>query len=121
VTWKSGGTKTFYALGATDTNQDAPYTHYQGALATDPYGSYLQGWKTLQQLPISGQTYAIVLRHADASNGADWPVMHTSAGPANWWLSSDSTLARQLNPQGVDRAIQLGRIFCTHILDRNWG
>jgi phosphohistidine phosphatase SixA len=113
ITWSKPGIPktTIYALGATDNNQDMPFVNYQGQIATDCYGSYLQGWKTLQKLPVSGETYAIVLRHADASYGADWTVAHTTTGPADWWKSPDSTLARQLNPQGVDRATQLGQIF----------
>src|SRR5471030_628068 len=64
ITWSNPrlGKTTIYALGAMDTNQDMPFAFYQGALATDAYSSYLEGWKTLQQLPIAGQTYAIVLR-----------------------------------------------------------
>jgi len=113
IKWKntSKPNTTIYALGAMDTNQDKPFQNYQGALATDPYASYLLGWKTLQKLPIAGQTYAIVLRHADASFGIDFSVNHNYPGPANWWKSTDSTLARQLNTQGVQRATELGQIF----------
>lgn len=113
VNWSNGTKSTIYAFAATDTHQEQPFLSYQGALATDCYNSYLLGWKTLQKLPASGETYAIVLRHADASHGADWTVKHSvsEVGPANWWESPDSTLARQLNPQGVDRATQLGQIF----------
>jgi len=113
ITWSDHTKKIIYALGCTDNNQDMPFVNYQGKLATDCQASYTQGWKTLEKLPVSGETYAIVLRHADASDGADWPIAHGTAvqGPANWWTSADSTLARQLNPQGVDRATQLGQIF----------
>lgn len=113
INWTNGTKSTIYAFGATDIHQEQPFLSYQGALATDCYASYLLGWKTLQKLPVSGETYAIVLRHADASYGADWPMAHPVGvpGPANWWKSTDSTLARQLNPQGFDRATQLGQIF----------
>jgi phosphohistidine phosphatase SixA len=113
ITWKDLRipSKTIYALGANDVNQVYPFKKYQGALATNAYAAYLQGWKTLQQLPVSGQTYAIVLRHADASCGVDFSVDHNYMGPPNWWESADTTLARQLNPQGVNRATQLGAIF----------
>ena len=102
---------TIYALGATDNNQDYPFTKYQGLLATDPFASYLQGWKTLHLLPVAGETYTIVLRHADASYGTDWSNAYTYAGPPNWWKSTDTLLARQLNPQGIERATELGQIF----------
>jgi len=113
ITWsnKNIPPTTIYALGCTDTDQDAPFTKYQGKLATDPFGSYLQGWKTLHLLPVAGETYAIVLRHADASYGTDWSNAYTYAGPPEWWESKDSTLARQLNPQGIQRATELGQIF----------
>jgi phosphohistidine phosphatase SixA len=113
ITWSDHTTKIIYALGCTDNNQDMPFVNYQGQLATDCHAAYLQGWQTLEKLPVSGETYAIVLRHADASDGADWPIKHGVGvpGPANWWESADSTLARQLNPQGVNRATQLGQIF----------
>ena len=113
ITWSNHTKKTIYALGCTDNNQDMPFVNYQGQLATDCKAAYMQGWKTLEKLPVSGETYAIVLRHADASYGADWPIKHTAAEtpPTNWWTSTDSTLARQLNPKGVDRATQLGQIF----------
>ena len=113
ITWSDHTTKVIYALGATDNNQDKPFVKYQGQLATDCQASYEQGRKTLEKLPVSGETYAIVLRHADASYGTDWPIDHTAGqiAPANWWTSTDSTLVRQLNPQGVDRATQLGQIF----------
>src|SRR4051812_30969914 len=54
ITWSNPSIPktTIYALGATDNNQDAPFTHYQGVIATDCYGSYVQGWKTLQKLPV---------------------------------------------------------------------
>jgi phosphohistidine phosphatase SixA len=113
ITWKNPklGTTTIYALGAMDTNQDYPFKSYQGALATDAYASYLQGWKTLQKLPVAGETYAIVLRHADASCGADFSQVHNYPGPLFWWKSTDSTLARQLNAQGIQRATILGQVF----------
>jgi phosphohistidine phosphatase SixA len=111
ITWKNPkfGTTTIYAMGATDDNQVMPFLHYQGALATDPYGSYVQGWKTLHQLPVANATYAIVLRHADASCGAD--CSDYPGAPANWWKRTDTTYVRQLNAQGYDRATQLGQIF----------
>lgn len=102
---------TIYALGATDTDQDEPFLKYHGLNATDPFGSYLQGWKTLHLLPIPGETYEIVLRHADASYGTDWSNAYTYAGPPFWWESKDTLLARQLNPQGIERATELGQIF----------
>ncbi|MDB5123277.1 MAG: phosphohistidine phosphatase SixA [Mucilaginibacter sp.] len=111
ITWKDVNfrTTTIYVMGATDDNQVMPFLHYQGALATDPYGSYVQGWKTLHQLPVANATYAIVLRHADASCGADCgDYAHC---PDNWWKRTDTLYVRQLNAQGVDRATQLGQIF----------
>lgn len=102
---------TIYALGATDTDQYPPFIRYHGLNATDPFGSYLQGWKTLHLLPIAGDTYVIVLRHADASYGTDWSNAYTYAGPPDWWKSKDTLLARQLNPQGIERATELGQIF----------
>lgn len=113
ITWKNPklGSTTIYALGAMDTNQDLPFKNYQGALATNAYASYLQGWKTLQRLPITGETYAIVLRHADASYGQDFPLIHNYPAPQFWWESPDSTLARQLNQQGIQRAAILGQVF----------
>ncbi|GAC1310994.1 MAG: hypothetical protein NVSMB24_29430 [Mucilaginibacter sp.] len=111
ITWKNPkfGKTTIYALGATDTVQDYPFKRYQGALATDSYSAYVQGWKTLQQLPDPSGTYAVVLRHADASCGADCGNFH--GAPANWWKRTDTLYVRQLNAQGVDRATQLGQIF----------
>ncbi|MDB4920198.1 histidine phosphatase family protein [Mucilaginibacter sp.] len=113
ITWKNKAIPktTIYALGATDIDQDPPFTHYQGALATDAPAAYQQGWKTLQSLPVKNETYAIVLRHADASNGVDFSVNHNYPGPPNWWKSKDPSLARQLNDQGVQRATILGQVF----------
>lgn len=109
ITWSNPkfAPTTIYALGATDDNQDYPFKFYQGALSTDSYSSYLMGWKTLQKLPVANQTYAIVLRHADASCGYDHPYSLVQ----NWWKSTDSSLARQLNKQGFIRATALGQIF----------
>ena len=109
ITWSNPkfAPTTIYALGATDDNQDYPFKHYQGALATDPFASYLMGWKTLQRLPVANETYAIVLRHADASCGADNPYSLVK----NWWKLPDSAYARQLNQQGFVRATALGQIF----------
>jgi phosphohistidine phosphatase SixA len=102
-----------YALGVKDDNYDAPNVSYNGPPGTDPYGSYLLGWKTLQKLPLTdGTTYAMILRHADADDGRDWNLDHPGeVGPANWWKSCDRTLARQLNAQGRERAKELGNIF----------
>ncbi len=113
ITWSNSKypKTTIYALGATDKNQDAPAKYFHGEFATDPYNNYVQGWKTLQKLAITGETYGIVLRHADASFGNDWNVIHTGTPPANWWKSTDSLYARQLNPQGIQRATELGQIF----------
>ena len=113
ITWKNAKKApiTIYALGAMDTNQDAPFLYYQGELATDAYAAYLQGWKTLQKLPVTNETYVIVLRHADASNGIDYSLDHPDKGPDNWWKSTDAKLARQLNEQGIERATALGKIF----------
>ena len=113
VKWKDSTVKpiTIYALGATDINQLQPAATYHGELATDPYANYVQGWKLLQTLPDANNTYALVLRHADASFGHDWTTTHTGPEPANWWKSTDSTLARQLNTQGIQRATDLGVLF----------
>ena len=113
ITWKDASKPktTIYALGATTINQDMPFALFQGDTASNAYASYLQGWKTLQKLPVAGETYAIVLRHADASYGRDFSTTHNYAGPANWWKSSDSLLARQLNAQGITRASVLGQVF----------
>jgi phosphohistidine phosphatase SixA len=113
ITWKNTAKPKLiiYALGATDINQDLPYKHYHGALATNAFAAYQQGWKTLQTFPAKGETYAIVLRHADASIGVDFSVNHSNMGPPNWWKSADSALARQLNAQGVQRSTILGQVF----------
>lgn len=113
ITWKNAAIPktTIYALGATDINQDLPYKRYQGALATNALAAYQQGWKTLQTFPAGDATYAIVLRHADASNGVDFSVDHAYMGPPNWWKSDKSSLARQLNDQGIQRATILGQVF----------
>jgi phosphohistidine phosphatase SixA len=106
----SGNKTTFYALASTDSTFDYPFTKYHALddNATIPDSSYHQGWHTLQKLPVTNETYVIVLRHADASQGSDFDA---DKGPASWWLSCDSTNARQLNTQGVNRAIELGKIF----------
>jgi len=118
VTWTNGrGSKTrIYALGATDDTYANPYWsmfHYNEAKATDPYASYRQGWETLKKLYLPGATidgYAIILRHGDASWGTDYNKDNDNA-PANWWLSCDSTRARQLNAQGIERSTVLGTVF----------
>jgi phosphohistidine phosphatase SixA len=113
ITWKNAkySPTTIYAVGTNDTIQEYPFTLYHGEIAPDAYNNYIQGWKTLHSFPVAGQTYAIVLRHADASTGQDFTVKYGYPGPANWWESTDSTLARQLNSQGFDRGTQLGQIF----------
>lgn len=111
ITWTddpSQKTK-IYAVGTTDTNHDAPYKSFHGKLATDSYNSYKQGWATLQNFPASNQTYAIVLRHADADNGKD--ISDRGTPPANWWKSCNPAIARQLNARGRSRSEELGRIF----------
>jgi len=111
ITWTNRGTKSrIYALGATDDNHVNPFEKYHDERSTDPYNQYVQGWKTLQKLPVAGESWAIVLRHADADNGKDFNRT-TNPGPANWWKSCDSTLARQLNQVGVQRATDLGKVF----------
>jgi phosphohistidine phosphatase SixA len=111
VTWTGRGTKTtIYALGATDNNHVKPFENYHSVESTDPYNQYVQGWATLRKLPASGETYSIILRHADADNGRDLNEDDESA-PANWWKSCDSTLARQLNQVGKERATELGKVF----------
>jgi phosphohistidine phosphatase SixA len=102
---------TIYALGATDVDQIQPAATFHGETATDPYDNYVQGWKLLEKLPDPSNTYAMVLRHADASFGRDWTTIHTGVPPANWWTSADSLMARQLNTQGIQRATDLGVIF----------
>lgn len=114
ITWKDDpGKKTrIYALGSTDDNHDAPYTRYHGVLATEAYKSYLLGWQTLQKLPASNQTYAIILRHGDADNGRDFTAANPGKDePDNWWKSCDNTLARQLNERGKTRSAGLGKVF----------
>jgi len=113
ITWTDEPSKKtkIYAVGATDTNHDAPYKSFHGKLATDPYGSYKHGWATLKSLPTSGLTYAIILRHADADDGKDYTAVNTGNGPANWWKSCDPSLARQLNARGKARSAELGTIF----------
>jgi len=118
VSWTSQpGTKTrIYALGATDDTYANPYWsgfHHIEAVATDPYASYRQGWQTLEKLYQPGATmdgYAIILRHGDASWGTDYNKNNPNS-PANWWTSCDSTLARQLNAQGIQRSTELGTVF----------
>lgn len=112
ITWTDDPSKktTIYALGATDdkANFDLPYRSFHGVPATDPYNSYISGWKTLQKLPVSNETYAIILRHGDANDGVDFSV---STGPANWWKSCENTSARQLNALGRTRSTELGKVL----------
>jgi phosphohistidine phosphatase SixA len=109
VTVTASGTKAkLWAVGATDNNHLSPFATYHAAEATDPYNQYIKGWQTLRKLPVATETYAIVLRHADADNGSDFSE---STGPANWWISCDPKVARQLNEQGIARATELGKIF----------
>ena len=106
---ESPETKTrIYAFGATDNNHVKPQITYNGKGATDTYNSYLKGWATLQKLPIANETYAFVLRHADADQGVDYSLNHDDEGPANWWKSSNRSLARQLNEEGRTRSRELG-------------
>lgn len=106
---ESPETKTrIYAFGATDNNHVKPQITYNGKGATDTYNSYLKGWATLQKLPIANETYAFVLRHADADQGVDYSLNHDDEGPSNWWKSSDRSLARQLNEEGRTRSRELG-------------
>jgi phosphohistidine phosphatase SixA len=101
-----------YALGVYDDNYDPTNVFYNGPPATDAYNSYLAGWKTLQKLPVTDETYAMILRHADADDGKDWNLSHPGeTGPANWWKSCDHALARQLSYKGRQRATELGNIF----------
>lgn len=100
--------KRFYALGATDTNHDKPQITYNGKGATDTYNAYLRGWETLQKLQASNENYVLVIRHADADQGVDYSLNHQDAGPADWWKSCDSSLARQLNEEGKIRSRELG-------------
>ncbi len=109
VTWTKNGSKTkLYAFGATDNDYVEPFATYHAAESENPYGQYVKGWETLRRLPKTDATYFIVLRHADANNGKDFSK---TTGPANWWLSCESTMARQLNQQGIDRATELGKVF----------
>ena len=96
ITWtgQSAGKTRIYALGATDDNHDEPYDSYHGKLASNPFESYRQGWQTLRKLPAGDATYALILRHADADDGRDYPAANPgSDGPANWWKSCDRALA----------------------------
>ena len=113
VKWlRNGNEVTIYALGATDDNHVNPFIKFHAAASDNPLGQYKQGWKTLQQLPLRGESFAIVLRHADADNGKDYNLTHPKeVGPVNWWKSPDSTLARQLNTQGIVRATEIGTVF----------
>ena len=114
ITWKDDpGKKTkIYAFGCTDDNHDAPYSRYHGVLASDAYSSYRLGWQTLQKLPVSNQTYAIILRHGDADNGRDFTAANPGSDePDNWWKSCDNTMARQLNDRGKARSTELGKVF----------
>ena len=112
VTWpKTGNVSEFYAIGATDNNHVNPFEKFHAAISDNPAVQYMQGWQTLRKLPITGETYAIVLRHADADFGKDWSVKHDTDGPENWWKSPDSLLARQLNNQGLARAKEMKNIF----------
>lgn len=113
VKWiRNGKTSKVYAVGATDNQHVNPFVKFHAAISDDPVGQYMKGWKTLQKLPIIGESYAIVLRHADADNGKDYNLTHPNVeGPANWWKSPDSTIARQLNVQGITRATDLGVVF----------
>jgi hypothetical protein len=100
-----------YALGVKDDNYDPTNVFYNGPPGTDPYASYLKGWKTIQKLPVSTETYAMILRHADADQGKDYNLRNQGDGPANWWMSCDSALARQLSEKGKQRATELGKVF----------
>ncbi|MBC7745175.1 MAG: histidine phosphatase family protein [Flavobacterium sp.] len=95
-----------YALGVNDTNYDKSNVDFNGLAGTDAYNSYVKGWKTLQSLPNTNGTYALILRHADADKGRD-----IKGGPDEWWKSCDSTLARQLNEKGRRRSVELGKIL----------
>ena len=109
VSWKNRSNQTtkIYVLGATDDTFDEPYLTFHDEKATDPLSAYKQGWNTLRKLPVSGETYAIILRHADANSGKD----RDDSGVSEWWKSCDSTVARQLNAKGRERAAALGKIF----------
>lgn len=111
INWTNspGNTSIIYALGATDNNFDEPYASYHEIQATDPANSYKKGWETLQKLPISNESYTLVLRHGDADVGAD--LKNKPSKPANWWKSTDPALARQVNEQGKQRSTELGVIL----------
>ncbi|WP_423147099.1 histidine phosphatase family protein [Rubrolithibacter danxiaensis] len=113
IKWTNQAEKTtrIYAVGATDNSYDEPNVSFNGKEATDCYNSYRKGWETLRHLPSTDDTYAIILRHADADNGRDYSSLHDDKGPANWWKSCSPSLARQLNEQGKERAVALGKIF----------
>lgn len=114
VTWPRHANKKtkFYALGATDDNVDPPFSRFYGRPATDAYSAYKQGWNALKTgFPDGKNSYFIVMRHADADNGKDYNLLKKGPGPDNWWKSCDSTLARQLNPQGRSRAKIIGEVF----------
>lgn len=114
ATWPKHSNKTtvFYALGATDDNVDPPFSRFHGKPATDAYVAYKQGWNSLKNgFPDGKNSYFIVMRHADADNGKDYNLLKIGPGPDNWWKSCDSTLARQLNPVGRQRAKIMGDIF----------
>jgi phosphohistidine phosphatase SixA len=108
----TGKKTTIAAVGATDNNHVKPFETFHFVDSTDPYGQYVQGWQTLRKLPVSGETYAIILRHADADQGEDFNLTHPNdTPPANWWKSPDPKYARQLNTVGRFRAKDLGVIF----------
>lgn len=112
ITWTKGGGKTkLYALGATDNDHIKPFSNFHDVPSDDPYKQYLKGWETLRTFQAAKCTYFIVLRHADADNGKDYKITSSDQGPANWWMSCDNSLARQLNQQGIDRAKELGNVF----------
>jgi phosphohistidine phosphatase SixA len=108
----TGKKSTLIAVGATDNNHVKPFENFHKVDSTDPFGQYVQGWQTLRQMPVAGETYAIILRHADADQGEDFNLTHPKdTPPANWWKSPDSAYARQLNNVGRFRAKELGTIF----------
>ncbi|WP_170827257.1 histidine phosphatase family protein [Arcticibacter eurypsychrophilus] len=113
VSWtRTGKTEKLHVLGSTDNEHVNPFEKFRGATSDNPDGQYIKGWATLRKLAESGQTYFIVLRHADASLGMDYSLGHQDPViPANWWKSCDTALARQLNPQGKVRATELGVVF----------
>ncbi|NEU07012.1 hypothetical protein GZH53_01695 [Flavihumibacter sp. R14] len=100
-----------YALGVNDENYDPSNVFYNGPPGSDPYGSYLKGWETLHKLPTSSETYALILRHADADQGKDYNLLNQGEGPPNWWKSKETALARQLSEKGRQRARDLGTVF----------